>query len=156
MNRVRRVALVCVTGGVLLVAAAYFATWAGWAPRFAVGAMIVGIALQLGGITVLGGSSSGPRNQYVIVAALFLGAVVVLGFGAAVLLPAEGAGAGPYLLGLPRRAAIILLGVGILPFLVLPFLYAADFNTHGLDESSLAQLREECRRLRDARPGERP
>ena len=151
MHRVRGLALACITAGVLLVSAAYGATWAKWRPDLAVWAMILGIALQLGGITVLGGTRAGRRNAYVIIAALFLGAVVVLGFGAAIVLPPETAATSSYLLGLPRRAAIVLLGIGILPFLVLPFLYAADFDANGLDEASLAQLREECQRVRDAR-----
>lgn len=156
MNRLRRLALASVTFGVILVAAAYLATWAGRVAGPAVWAMILGIALQLGGMTVLGGSHAGPRRKYVTVAALFLAAVIVIGFGSAVLLPPPPTESPSYFLGLPLRAAIVLLGVGILPFFVLPFLYAADFDETGLDDASLDRLREECRSLRDARNVEEP
>ncbi|MEO5799449.1 MAG: hypothetical protein ABIZ70_09775 [Gemmatimonadales bacterium] len=150
MNRDRRSGLICLTTGVILVGVAYAATWAAAAPQLAAWAMVIGIALQIAGITVVGGTRSNRPNHLVLIAALFLGTVIVVGFGAALLLPPESASAGPYLLGLPRRAAIVLLGVGILPFLVLPFLYAADFDTDGLDEASLARFREECRVLRES------
>lgn len=149
MDRVRRSALAAVAAGVVLVTVAYLATWAAWAPGLARWAMIVGIALQLGGITVLGGSRRARPNRTVLIAALFIGIVIIAGFGAALLLPSEAGATPTYLLGLPRRAAIVLLGVGILPFLVLPFLYAADFDADGLDEASLERLREECRVLRE-------
>ncbi|MES2307102.1 MAG: hypothetical protein V4558_16495 [Gemmatimonadota bacterium] len=153
MHRVRSAALAAVVAGVLLVGAAYLATWAGRAPAFALYAMIAGIALQVSGITILGGARPGRTNRPVLIAAGFLAGVIILGFGAAALLPPENIATGPYFLGLPRRAAIILLGVGVLPFLVLPFLYAADFDAGGLDESSLERLRDECRRLRETHTG---
>lgn len=154
MNRVHRPALLSLATGVLLVGTAYLLTWARSAPTFATWAMILGIAMQLGGITVLGGSRQGRPNRCIFIAAIFLMLVIIAGFGAATLLPAETAASGPYLLGLPRRAAIILLGVGMLPFFILPFLYAADFEAEGLDHASLEHLREECRQLREARNAE--
>jgi hypothetical protein len=70
-------------------------------------------------------------------------ALIAGGFVVALLLPAENE---PLLLGLPRRAAIILYGVGLLPVLVLPVAYALSFDEHTLDDSHMARLREAAKR----------
>jgi hypothetical protein len=149
-----RLALAGVVSGLLLIALAYASAWLpGGAPLSASWAMVVGTALLLSSMMALGGIRRGRSWRRVVAAAAFLFGVLVACFGAALLLPAEAA-TGPYLFGLPLRAAIILLGVGIVPVLVLPLAFAADFADTGLDETSLARLRSECARLRDAQPVE--
>lgn len=65
--------------------------------------------------------------------------LILLGaFAAALLLPAAGE---PLLLGLPRRAAIVLYGVGILPVLILPLAYALTFEELTLDEEAIERVR---------------
>lgn len=150
-----RLALRGVLGGLLLVAAAYLSAWsAGGAPSWATWAMVVGIALLLASTMALGGIRRGRSWRRVVAAASFLFLVLVAGFGAALLLPEEGAN-GPFVLGLPLRAAVILLGIGIFPVLVLPLAYATDFDDSGLDQASLARLRDECARLRGQANSER-
>ena len=64
------------------------------------------------------------------------------GFGAALLLPpTEGAG-GPLLLGLPLRSAIVIYVVGVVPLLVLPFVWAHAFETATLSDDDLRRLRD--------------
>lgn len=151
-----RFALAGVISGLLLIALAYASAWLpGGAPVSAAWVMVVGTALLLSSMMALGGIRRGRSWRRVVAAAAFLFGVLVAGFGAALLLPAEGV-SGPYLLGLPLRAAIILLGIGIVPVLVLPLAFAADFDDTGLDETSLARLRTECARLRDAQRDEPP
>lgn len=150
----RRLALAGVVVGLLLIALAYASAWLpGGAPVSAAWAMVAGTALLLSSVMALGGIRRGRSWRRVGAAAAFLFGVLVAGFGAALLLPAEDV-LGPYLLGLPLRAAIILLGIGIVPVLVLPLAFAADFDDTGLDEASLARLRTECARLRDAQRDE--
>jgi len=48
---------------------------------------------------------------------------------------------GPYWLGLPRRAAVVLYGVGILPLFVLPLAYAFTFDALTLSDEDLARVR---------------
>jgi hypothetical protein len=76
--------------------------------------------------------------------------IPLIGFGAALLLPAETA-TGPLWLGLPRRAAMVLLGIGLLPLFVLPFAYARDSGDVQLDADALSALRAEAIRLREHR-----
>jgi hypothetical protein len=49
--------------------------------------------------------------------------------------------AGPYWLGLPRRAAVVVYGVGILPLFVLPLAYAFTFDALTLSDADLARVR---------------
>lgn len=56
-------------------------------------------------------------------------------------LPTESAEAPALLLGLPRRAALILYGVGLLPALVLPFTYVRTFDRLTLPPEELARIR---------------
>jgi hypothetical protein len=62
------------------------------------------------------------------------------GFLLALLLPPDTID-GPYWLGLPRRAAVVLYGVGILPLFVLPLAYAFSFDALTLSEEDLVRVR---------------
>lgn len=72
--------------------------------------------------------------------ALLLGAAFALALG----LP-EGTGGGalgePLLLGLPRRAAVVVYGVGLLPVFVLPVVYALTFDAQTLRAEDLERVR---------------
>lgn len=139
-----RVALAGVLVGALLVAAAYASAWMpGGAPGWGVGSMIIGSAAVMAAATAVGALNSGVRRPLAIVASLFLFAVIAVGFGAPLWLPVETASS-PLVLGLPLRAAIEIYGVGLLPVVVLPLLFAIEFKSDGLDEASLAALRARC------------
>jgi hypothetical protein len=69
-----------------------------------------------------------------------LGLVLLAGFGGALLLPPETPGS-PLWLGLPRRAALLVYGIGVLPALFLPLIYALTFGASVLDQAELAELR---------------
>lgn len=66
--------------------------------------------------------------------------LVAGGFVLALVLPAEGR-TSPLVLGLPARAAVILIGVGIVPLFMLPLAYALTFDTHTLSDDDLARVR---------------
>ena len=68
--------------------------------------------------------------------------VVVGAFTLALLLPGGGE---PLFLGLPRRAAVILFGVGIVPVLILPLAYALTFDDLTLKERDLERVRDAAR-----------
>jgi hypothetical protein len=73
---------------------------------------------------------------------LFVLVCVLVGGGLllALLLPPDTV-AGPYWLGLPRRAAVVVYGVGILPLFVLPLAYAFTFDARTLSDADLARVR---------------
>lgn len=108
--------------------------------------MVVGVALLMPGALLLGALRPGRNHRRLHVVAASVGALLLVAFGAALLLPDAGS-AEVVLLGLPRRAAIVIYGVGLLPMLWLPWAFARDFRDFGLDEERLAELRRECARL---------
>lgn len=134
--------------GAAAILAAYLAAFvpslAGLAPWLMAG----GISVLLP--SVLGLGLKGPRWMRVTIVAT-LGAVLVLGLLGALLLGPEPPGA-PLVLGLPRRAALLLYGVGLLPGPVLSVLYAATFERSVLSGERLARLRERFRRGPDPEP----
>jgi hypothetical protein len=67
-------------------------------------------------------------------------ALVAGGFLIALALPPERVDT-PLLLGLPRRAAVILFGVGLLPLFVLPIVYALTFDKLTLTDDDIARVR---------------
>jgi hypothetical protein len=54
-------------------------------------------------------------------------------------------------LGLPRRAAILVYGIGLLPALVLPICYALGFESAVLSGADLEKLRSELAALQSHR-----
>jgi hypothetical protein len=134
--------------GVLAQGAAYLLAWrlgpeavpAAWSACY-------GTSATLAGVLVLGAARQGRLSLPATIAAVALFTIPFLGFGLAIALPA-GAAAEPLLLGLPRRAAIVLLGVGVLPVAILPVAYARDAGA-GLDDAALAAIRDEGARLRE-------
>ena len=113
--------------------------WSAWV-------MAVASSCAMVATTALGAAREGrPRGglqrlvlPFVLVLLILLGA-----FAAALLLPAAGE---PLLLGLPRRAAIVLYGVGVLPALILPIAYALTFDDLTLTEEDIARVREAAER----------
>jgi hypothetical protein len=101
--------------------------------------------LMAGGISVLlpsvlGLGLKGPRWLRVMIAGT-MAVVPLLGLLGALVLGPEPPGA-PLVLGLPRRAALLLYGVGLLPGPVLSLLYAATFERSVLSRQRLDRLRE--------------
>ena len=71
----------------------------------------------------------------------FVALVLVIGFGAALALPATEGPLSTLWLGLPARAAIVIYGVGLLPIVVLPVAYALTFETQTLSAEDLERVR---------------
>ena len=76
------------------------------------------------------------------------------GMLALLALPGLDAPDAPLLLGLPRRAAFLLLGLGLLPGLVIPLAYGVVFDRQTLTEEDLSRLRETAARVRREMAGE--
>jgi hypothetical protein len=138
--------------GAFAVLVAYGTAWLpGGAPPWGVWAMIAGTALMLSATMALGVSRSTHTRSPLLWGTAFLLLVVIAGFGLPLLLPPDAASAALWL-GLPRRAAIEIYGVGLLPLLVLPGLFAWEFRIEGLDDQSLIALRAECEALMRGAP----
>jgi len=56
----------------------------------------------------------------------------------------------PLILGLPPRAAFLLLGIGLGPALLIPVAYALVFDRHTLTPEDLDRLRAAAERVRQS------
>ncbi len=141
----KRAAIVLLFLAVLAIAVIYAWTMAaGTAPAWAPGAFAIATAVSLLAIVLTG--IAAPRPSRALLAALIVTFLLVAGgFIAALTLPGAGE---PLLLGIPRRAAIVLYGVGLLPVLILPVAYAATFRMDAADEQELRRIRDSI----DVRP----
>ena len=58
------------------------------------------------------------------------------------ILPDSDTAASKLIFGLPLRAAIMIYGIGFLPVLVLPFVYARSFEERTLTQKDLDAIRK--------------
>lgn len=127
----------------------------GEAPIWTAYALAAGIGGLLTGLLLLGSRRKGvvPRG----LAWLFVATGVWVAGGLMLLLALPGVDRpdAALFLGLPRRAAFLLLGVGLAPGFVIPLAYGLAFDRDTLSEDDLHELREAARRVREA-AGERP
>jgi hypothetical protein len=142
----RRNSLLALFLGTLACAAAYASAFLpgdppGWSPW----ALGIGTATVMVAASALGAAraDTGIGRLKLPFALVFL--IVAGGFAAVLLMPAPDAANPRLFLGLPTGAAIVLLGIGILPLLVLPIAYALTFEDMTLSEADLARVREAAR-----------
>jgi hypothetical protein len=144
----RRTALAALLAGTLLIAAGYGSAFLpGDPPAWAAWALGVGNALVMVAAMALGAARRGKGIGRLALPFAFVFLVLAGGFGAVMVLPEETV-ASPLYFGLPLRAAIVLIGVGLLPLLVLPLAYAMTFDEMTLGEDDLARVRAAALELR--------
>ena len=141
-------------GGVAIATAYGLAFFSG--PGMAAGGIMAGgTVLILLSLFWIGARPRTGRRPVVLVSALLLLGILMAGcLGAGLVLGQEAAGS-PLLLGLPRRAALLLYGIGALPALVIPVAYWLTFPRTGLDAAGLAEFRRRLAELRDEDTGPR-
>ena len=146
-GRAQSFALGTLCVGLLAIAIAYGSAFivrggAAWsAPVFA-----VGVSMAAGAMMVLG-AARGGRIGVLLAPIVVTVSIVAAGMLVAWALPS---GPEPLWLGLPRRAAIVLYGVGLLPLFILPLAYAWTFDRMTLREDDIQRvraMREEMRRV---------
>ena len=76
--------------------------------------------------------------------AILLAITLALGLGGALVLGSESPDS-PLVLGLPRRPALLVYGIGLLPGLIFGILFAVGFEKLVINRERLAELRERLR-----------
>jgi hypothetical protein len=142
----RRAALVTLFTAIVAIALGYAAAFGShgtpaWAPWL----LAVGIPAALGAIMILGATRGGRGVGPLKIPFAFVILMLVIGFGAALALPATEGPLSRLWLGLPARAAIVIYGVGLLPIFVLPIAYALTFETQTLSAEDVERVRELAR-----------
>jgi hypothetical protein len=138
----RRSALVALFIGISAITGGYLAAFsATGAPVWAAWLLALGIPVALGAIMILGAARGRRGIGPLKIPFAFVVVVLVIGFGAALALPATEGPLSPLWLGLPARAAIVIYGVGLLPIVVLPIAYALTFETQTLSAEDVERVR---------------
>ncbi len=146
---IKRAALHLIWLSAAAIAVAYASAFptAGEVPGWANWLLVFGTAGSLTGAMVLGAVRNDRIGRLAIAfAAVFL--ILAGGFGAALLLPAADPADPTLWLGLPPRAAIVMYGVGLLPYLIAPVAYAFTFERQTLSGADLERVRAAARALR--------
>src|SRR6266850_884272 len=154
----RRSALVALFFGISAIAAGYLAAFsAAGTPVWAAWLLALGIPVALGAIMILGAARGRRGIGPLKMPFAFVVVVLIIGFGAALALPATEGPLSKLWLGLPTRAAIVIYGIGLLPIVVLPIAYAVTFETQTLSADDVERVRalgRENRLIRENEPGE--
>lgn len=128
----------------------------GVAPAWAPWVVAMATTLAMVATMILGAARRGRRNGglgRLAIPFLVTFLLVAGGFALALLLPAAGE---PLVLGLPRRAAVVLYGVGLLPLFVLPLAYALTFDEMTLSEHDLERVRRAAAAAQKDARGQEP
>lgn|SRR5690349_19948298 len=143
MTKARRVAIVILFVSITAIAVAYGAalvtrgasTLAPWVAAIA-------IPLALTAIMILGAVRGDKGIGRLGIPFGFVALILIVGFLAALMLPANESATSDLWLGLPVRAAIVIYGIGVLPIIVLPVAYALTFETQTLTADDVERVRE--------------
>lgn len=139
----RNIGWLLLVTGLLAIAAAYLLLGAAVAGLLPSLLMIYGVGATLAGPLLLASPRRRPRSALVL-AAVTVFLVVIVGFVLVLFSPDDQATEAT-VLGLPLRAAIVLLGIGLVPALVLPWAYARAVSRDKLDPESIRTFVAECR-----------
>lgn len=146
----RRLAVLSLFLATVLVVAVFAAAFLpGGAPTWSAAALVGAIAVMFVATLTLGAARSRGGVGRLGWAFLFTFVVLAGAFGLALTLPPDREGDQLWL-GLPRRAAMVLYGVGLLPMLVLPLAYAASFDARTLRAEDVERVRRLAAERRDA------
>lgn len=142
----RRYSLFALLAGTLAIAAAYASAFLpGDPPGWAAWALGIGSATVMVSAAAMGAARAdrglGPLK---LPLALTFG-VVAGGFAIVLSMPPADPANPTLFLGLPVRVAIVLLGIGLLPLLVLPLSYALTFEDMTLNDADLQRVRDAAR-----------
>jgi len=142
----RRFALAALFLSIIAIAGGYAAAFSkGGTPVWAPWLLAVGIPVALGAIMILGAVRGKAGIGPLKFPFAFVILILVIGFGAALAMPATESPLSKLWLGLPTRAAIVIYGIGLLPIIVLPVAYAMTFATLTLSAEDVERVRAMAR-----------
>lgn len=145
----RRAALAALFLSTLAIAIVYAAAFLpGGAPPWTSWLLALATATMITAAMVLGAEKDG-RIGRLGWAFAFAFLVLAGGFGLVLAMPAADPADPTLWFGLPPRAAIILYGIGLLPFFVIPVAYALTFDERTLSDADLERVRRMARELRE-------
>ena len=136
----RRSARVALLLSIVAVAIGYAGAFTAGATTWAPWVLAIAIPASLGSIMALGATRGRAGLGKLVGPLIFVFLLLAVGFCIALALPEESSES-PLWLGLPRRAAIIVYGIGLLPIIVLPIAYAMTFDVQTLNPNDIERVR---------------
>jgi hypothetical protein len=128
--------------GLISIAFGYaFIAFGGAALGAAPWLLATGIPVSTVAIMVMGAVREGRSSRRLWLPFALVGFFLTIGFFLALGLPASESVSSRLFFGLPLRAAIVVYGVGLLPIVILPIVYAITFETQTLSASDLELVR---------------
>ena len=110
-------------------------TWSPWL-------IAIAVPISLVAIMILGAARGAGGIGRLKVPFAFVALTLIVGFTAALALPADEGPMSKLWLGLPLRAAIVIYGIGLLPIVILPVAYALTFETQTLSAQDVERVHE--------------
>ena len=137
----KRAALATIVLSVGAIGASYAtAFFRGGAPAWAGWLYALGLTGTLLGTLALGAMRRDRGLGRLVVPFVIMALLLGGGLAVVFLLPSGLGSAEPLFLGLPRRAAVVLYVIGLLPTLVLPVAYALTFTDQTLQPQDLERV----------------
>jgi hypothetical protein len=148
----RTTTLLALFGGTLACGLAYASAFlpggsAPWAPW----ALGLGTATVMVAASALGAARAGRGAGALRVPLALVFLILAGGFATILRMPPTDPADPRLVLGLPPATAVVLLGIGLLPLLVLPLAYALTFDETTLTEADLERVRRAGAEFRAAR-----
>lgn len=145
--------LLLVVLGAVMIASGYASAFLpGGAPPWSAWVFMLGTTTIMLAMAALGATRSGGTLGRLHVPFAITFVIVAGSFALALLLPATDVTTPELFLGLPKRAAAILYGIGLLPMLVLPVAYAWTFDDMTLSDEDWARVRKAADEYRASHP----
>lgn len=147
----KRLSLGAIFLSTLAIAVAYAAAFLpGGAPPWAEWTIAVSTGVVLVATMALGAEKNG-RIGWLAFPFAFTLLVIAGGFSWVLALPPVDPSDPTLWLGLPPRAAVVIYGIGVLPFFVVPTAYARSFERQTLTPGDLERVRRAARDFRAQR-----
>jgi hypothetical protein len=138
----RRTSLLSLLGGTAACGAAYASAFLpGGSPSWAPWSLGFGTAVVMVSCAALGAARAGKGVGRLRIPLALVLLILAGGFATILSLPPIDPADPRLILGLPPGAAVVLLGIGLLPLLVLPVAYALTFEETTLSETDLERVR---------------
>lgn len=148
----KRVALAAIVGSALLIGVAYATAFLpGGTPEWAPWLFVTGMSVMMVATMAMGAARNDRIGRLLLPFALVL-VILVGGFGLVLALPPADPTDPALWFGLPPRAAIILYGIGFLPFVLVPVGYAVTFHEQTLGPGDLERIRDQALAARGRMP----
>ncbi len=141
-EKTRKLSVTALFTSITAIAVAYAGAFSkSGTPAWSAWLIAIALPVALVSIMVLGAARGAGGIGRLKIPFAFVALILILGFVAALTLPATESSSSRLWLGLPLRAAIVIYGIGLVPIVILPVAYALTFETQTLSAEDVERVR---------------